>query len=411
MRKKSHKLFFATLSVSLLVSILFYKKKLDNEHKIQAYNQVAESLFYNNKKSEKVIFDGEELKVKYTTDKELEKYIKKILRRYRSDYSAVVVINNDTGAILASEGYSGVDKKEDHLLPYTGTHPAASIFKIISMANLIESANIDPEQKFEYNGKGSTLYKYQLAKKTRKTWKREITLEKAFSESNNVVLGKASIHHSSGESLYKTANKFFFNQSLMSRLGLSKSFFQVPESQYNLAELSSGFNRKTTLSPIHAAFIANVVGNGGLAFRPHIISSIKDSKNEILYKQIKKEQYQVLEKETAAQLTQVMRKTIVSGTARSSFRRFNFERFEKIGGKTGTLRGGTPNGQRDWFVMFAKDKGNVGNISIAVMNVNLEKWRVKAAFLAKLITNFYFNRVQTDIVQTKLASLKKANDL
>jgi hypothetical protein len=67
-----------------------------------------------------------------------------------------------------------------------------------------------------------------------------------------------------------------------------------------------------------------------------------------------------------------------------------------IGGKTGSITGGTPFGKRDWFSAFAipRDLERGKGISISVMNVNVKRWHVKSTMLAKNIIEYYYNTVK-----------------
>ena len=80
------------------------------------------------------------------------------------------------------------------------------------------------------------------------------------------------------------AHKFGFNQDLMKEFSLGQSFFEEPKNDYNLAEIASGFNKKTMMSPIHAALLSSVIVNKGVIKYPFIISKrqMRKMKNFIL---------------------------------------------------------------------------------------------------------------------------------
>src|SRR5690606_4701669 len=105
---------------------------------------------------------------------------------------------------------------------------------------------------------------------------------------------------------------------------------------------------------------------------------------------------QVLSTNTTEDMRELFLATVTRGTARSSFRRSKYllEKLE-IGGKTGSITGGEPNGKRDWFVSYAKsneDKSDKG-ISICVMIVNQKKWYIKSPLLAKNIMEYYYSKL------------------
>jgi hypothetical protein len=105
----------------------------------------------------------------------------------------------------------------------------------------------------------------------------------------------------------------------------------------------------------------------------------------------------VLSPEITAELQDMMEGTIEGGTAKKSFRRIGdfFKKYLRIGGKTGTITGGIPYGKRDWFTAYAtpKESGRGKGISICVMNVNINKWYVRSAFMARQIINYYYNSI------------------
>ena len=339
---------------------------------------------------------GKMAEVEYTFNDKLTKYVKRLLRRYRSDYSAVIVIENSTGEILSAVGHEGINKKYNLDLAFSSSHPSASLFKIVTSAELLKDSEVDNYTRFSYRGKGTTLYKYQLNnKKTR--WTRYLSLEKAFSLSNNVVFGKAAINHLNGLELYQMAGDFGFNDDLMDEITLPKSKFEVPKNQYNLAEKASGFNKKTTISPVHAALLASIVANDGVLRYPSVVENLKDPKTGQVLWTNETDSKRVLDYLTAMKLQTMMERVVKKGTGRRVFRRLprKLTKFLNIGGKTGSITGGTPFGKRDWFSVYAVPKNEkVGKgISIAVMNINIDKWKVKSTELAKDIINYYFKKI------------------
>lgn len=342
----------------------------------------------------KVKINDSNLNLKYTFNPKLEKYVKKLLKRYRSDYSSVIIIDNKTGRVLTALGYERKGNKFNFNLPFSSTHPAASLFKIISSAALLESGKLKKDTIFKYRGRGTTLYKYQLKEK-KSRWTRKQTFQNAFAYSNNVIFGKAAINNITEDDLYKRAVMFGFNQDLMTDISLSKSQFLLPHSQYNLAEKASGFNKKTLISPVHGALFSSIIANKGILKQPYIVEEVEqDGKTLGLWDRTHN---QVLGKKASRDLRELMKLTVKKGTARGSFRRMkrSLKRKLEIGGKTGSITGGFPYGKRDWFTSFAVPKDSVygDGISICVMNVNVEKWYVKSTFLAKNIIEYYYKHI------------------
>ncbi len=344
--------------------------------------------------------ENDQLAISYTLDKRISDYVKKRIKRYRPEYVSVVMLDNNTGKILTALDYERKTGTFGKSMTFATTHPAASIFKIITTAELLENTPIDKESIFKFVGKSTTLYKYQLKKPKSSRWVRTATLKQAFALSNNVIYGKAAINNIFAVNLFKMAQKFGFNRNLFEEIDLGKAVMKLPSTQYGLAEMASGFNRRTMMSPVHGAMLASIIANNGVAKYPHIVEKVVNhSKQEEVWKFNDKSE-KVISSNTASDIQEMMELTVSRGTARSSLRFLKRKRvFGKlrIGGKTGTITGGIPHGKRDWFVSYAypgsSENKNDKGISLCVMLVNVDKWHVKAPVLAGDIINFYYNEI------------------
>ncbi len=378
--------------------------------------KLDEYFHHGGKRPELIDYKDKEIKLEYASNSELETYVKKLISRYRSAHVAVVVMENETGNILLSLGHSRQTDEFGPVLPFTATHPAASIFKVITAADLLENTPVTEDSRFKFHGRGTTLYKNQL-KVTNSRWARYQSLEKAFAYSNNVIFGKAAINQTTAESLMRMAYNFGFNRDLMDEVNLSRSIVEMPENQYNLAELASGFNRATLVSPIHGAAIAATIANEGNFVTPRMLKQIVDTESgEVLWRGSKNKSTSV-NHETAAALKQMMELTVSKGTARGSFRRFDrkVRNLVSVGGKTGSISGGVPEGRRDWFISFAvpKDISAGRGISVCVMIVNDRKWYVKSAYMAKEIIEYYYKkilRIENAFLKEKSSQVKSQSE-
>lgn len=392
------KIFLVTtiLSSTLVYANFNFGKDLSfKKFNFESFQAQFSSLVFNSESwPTKVKLEEKEYHVDYTINEKLEDQIKIYLKRYRSDYASVVVIDNNTGKVISAVDY---DKKESHYgvsLSFSSTNPAASVFKVITAADLLENTETDINSQFAYNGKSSTLYKYQLKDKTNK-WTRTLPLKRAFARSNNVIFGKAAIKNTSATSIMSTANKFGFNNDLLQLLDIGQSRVFLADSEYALAELASGFNKGTMISPLHGAVIASVIANDGVLKRPAIVEGITDIQQN---RKVWSPQYvlrRVISPHAAAELAEMMKLTVESGTARSAFRPWKTKKIKniEIGGKTGSITGGIPYGKRDWFVSFARPKDSKVDkgISVCVMIVNVKKWHIKSTYLAKKIIQYYYD--------------------
>jgi cell division protein FtsI/penicillin-binding protein 2 len=385
------------LSFSGIIAIYFRKEKTVQREDIErkVYLKVRDELSRRYKDDEgwpeKLVVDNKIYNLEYTLDKDLTEYVKDLIQKNPSDYTSIVIMENSTSNILTALDYSKENRQFGKALTFSSSSPAASLFKVVTAAEVLENQTVDADTGFSFRGRSTTLYRYQLNDTQR--FSRRISFEKAFASSNNVVFAKAAIENSTSVGLFKMAEKFGFNQDILGEISSGTSQFSLAENQYNLAELASGFNRVTTISPVHAASIATVIANNGVFKYPQLLSRISDNvQNKIIWRN-EPISRRILKEESSFQLKRMMQLTVDKGTARAAFRRLPSKIKDnlEIGGKTGSITGGVPYGKRDWFIVYAipKDKRHPG-ISIAVMIVNVKKWYVRSSYLAKNIIEYYY---------------------
>lgn len=387
--------FFIFFTSSAFANFNFSKDLSFKSFDIEKFRKQLSSMVFNSEEwPENFVVDDRQYQIEYSINEELEKQVKRYLRRYRSDYTSIVVVDNNTGKVLTAIDYDKKEKDFGVSLSFSSTNPAASVFKVITAADLLENTDTSKETNFSFRGRGSTLYKYQLKNKKNR-WTRTIPFKKAFAYSNNVIFGKAAISKTSSTSLMKMANKFGFNNDLLQLLDAGDSRLLIAESDYELAELASGFNKQTMISPLHGAMIASVIANDGIFKQPTVINSIKDIKQE---REVWKPKYKlkrVISEDVADEIRDMMKLTVSRGTARGAFRPWKIKQIKdiEIGGKTGSITGGVPFGKRDWFISYAKPKNDASDkgISVCVMIVNVKKWYIKSTYLAKKIIQYYYH--------------------
>ena len=335
--------------------------------------------------------NGSRLTVKTTIDAKLQKYIVSLLKRPRTVQSAVVVLNPYDGRILAMASY---DKNGDtENLCLNAEYPAASLFKIVSAAAALETAGYWPDKRLSYAGRRHTLYKYQLEQPA-KRYTRQTKFRKAFANSNNSVFGKLGIYDLGQEVLIEYADRFFFNQPIPFDYPTAASTIDVPEYEFGLAEIASGFNKQTLISPLHAALLAAVVVNNGEMVTPWLVDRILYRTGEIFYQGYCRMQSPPIRSDTAAELRVLMNDAVVSGTSRGAFRRLRRKRNLKnliLGAKTGTINDAQDRFKFEWITAYAVDPDGSDAICISVLGVHGEKLGVRSTELARAIIDFYFS--------------------
>lgn len=335
-------------------------------------------------------------KVGYTIDEEMQDYADYLLKRYKPDYAAIVLMNARTGEILTLSSFER-RKNYNSNLALKATYPAASIFKVITAATAIDKAGVNPEQRIAFNGGNYTLYKKNVLSDKVNRWTRFITLKEAFARSINTAFGRLSLERLEPTDLKDYANRFGFNRDIATDFEVEQSVASVPDEKgYALTEVASGYNRFNTLSPVHGALIASTIINEGKMPTPYLVKDIHNDKNELVYSGDHMTELditrQVITADSAGKVKEMMEQTVLNGTSRKSFRQLVRDRsFRQIemGGKTGHFSGTNPKGRTDWFVGYASDGDD--RIAIAAITVNIEKWTVKSSALGEMMFRKYYN--------------------
>lgn len=340
--------------------------------------------------SKELLWNNELVKanINYTLDSNLQNSAEKLLQAYKPDYGAIVAIEPSTGKIKAMASYvKGIVAGENLVL--RNTYPAASVFKIVTATAALKSSQFQPESLIPFNGANHTLYKSNVLGNKTNRWTRKMSLREAFAKSVNVVFGRIGLFHVGPTQLLETAESFGFNQHFPSDLPIDTSLASIPNIEdFHLAEIASGFNKITTLSPIHGAMIAGSITQKGAMKIPYVIESIKLDNGEEIYRgEPSLSATNTMTPEVAHELKEMMEATIFEGTSKKAFRplvKNKSFRELKLGGKTGSLTGDNPKGKTDWFVGYAMNDENEA-LAIAALTVNVKYWTVKSSHLAQAL--------------------------
>jgi len=334
---------------------------------------------------------GRSMTVSTTIDSKLQKYVKRLLGWSKTVQAAVVVMEARGGKILAMVSYDS-NGGEDNLC-LKAEFPAASLFKIVSAAAALETAGYTPETPLHFNGRRHTLYKNQLTQ-SRNRWSTKTKFRKAFAVSNNVVFGKIGIHELGSRVLSEYAEKFFFNRAIPFDLPLGVSQAAVPDDDYALAEISSGFNKKTLLSPLHAAMLASAAANHGRMTAPRLVETIVDEQGTVMYRAKQTFLTPSIRSQTARDLRLLMEDTVRYGTSRGAFRKLRRQRMFRdfdFGAKTGTINDANDRFKFDWLTAFSLPSGGSGGICVGILAVHGKYLGTRATEMARAIIHYHYN--------------------
>lgn len=334
---------------------------------------------------------GGQLSVFTSIDTALQEYVSNLLERSKTIEAAVVVLNPYDGRILAMASYRAGESASRENLCLKASFPAASLFKIVSAAAALETAGFSPDHAVYFLGRRHTLYKSQL-KETTGRYATETSFRKAFARSINSVFGKLGIYDLGRKVLTEYSDRFLFNQMIPFDLPVAMSTINVPDDNFGLAEVASGFNKKTLISPLHAALLASAVANDGTMMMPWAVAKITDPTGAVLYEGKPAQLTSPISPKTAKDLKLLMRDTVRYGTCRRAFGRLRRKRtFQQIelGAKTGTINDKMDQFKFDWLTAYALPlKNRKAAICIAVLAVHGEKLGIRANELARYIIDY-----------------------
>ena len=329
--------------------------------------------------------------IRTTINAKLQNYITQLQNRSRTLQSAVVVMNPYDGRVIAMAGHNANGSAGNPNLK--ADYPAASLFKIVSAAAALESAGFTPDKTLYFRGRRHTLYKNQL-KPSKGRYSTKTTFRKAFALSNNAIFGNLGIYDLGQEVLAGYAEKFFFNNSITFDLPLEMSTIEVPADEFGLAEIASGFNKKTLISPLHATLLAAVAVNRGEMPIPWLVETIQDDTGNIVYNAHPGVLNSAVSSQTAADLKALMQDAVRYGTSRKAFRRLRrkrlFKKFE-LGAKTGTINDKTDRFKYDWLAAYALAPDGTRGICIGILGVHGKILGTRSTELGRAIINYYFS--------------------
>ncbi|BEQ15822.1 penicillin-binding transpeptidase domain-containing protein [Desulfoferula mesophila] len=293
-----------------------------------------------------------------------------LLKPLKSHRAAVVVLEPSSGKVLV---LSGVRRgRLDPGVALDATAPAASLFKVVTAAAALEETGLDPDSRLGYVGRAHTLYRFQLKEKPRYR-PQQVTLAKSFASSNNPIFARLGIYQVGGRILTNYAHSLGFEKKLPFELPLNSSCLVKPASSYGVGEMASGYNRVTSMSPLHAALVVSTFLNGGRLPEPYIVKRLSSADGMTYYLGKPHLGPPIISPETCDQMQRLFEATVEVGTARKAFRRLNRDKVLKnleLGGKTGTIRGPDRSELFEWFAGYGHDPESGHTLAVAVLVVH-----------------------------------------
>ena len=318
-----------------------------------------------------------------TINQTIQYYLEKGLRETMNEYQAKgaygVVMNCNTGAVLAMSSLPDYDCNEPYKLTYSkdkkaikklsdktakqeaesaavqnqwrnftvsDTYVPGSVFKTFVASAALEENVVNLNTT--YNCTGSIQVDKYKMKCHYHPGHGTQTLTQGLENSCNpfcITLGqKLGVHN-----YFKYFDAFGFTQKTNIDLPGEASPQYYKEDQYGIVELSSAsFGQTNSLTPIQVCTGLCAIANGGKLLQPYLVSSIADANGKTVKKTQTKEIRQVISADTSEKVRKMMKSVVDNGTGKNGY-----VAGYSVGGKTGTSTklGESKNGEGDKYIV------------------------------------------------------------
>ena len=318
------------------------------------------------------------LRVDYTFDPELERHVFEILERSHVRLGHVIVLDPETGRILA---YASTDVED---FPPNRLYPAASLIKVVTAAAALHHARAQAEAPCRFLGSPYTLTRQRLDPPRRG---KQISLEEALATSNNQCFAQLAVHAVGAEAMVDAIRRFGLLREPAP--GHPAGMIDPGTDRLDLGRLGCGL-WGTWITPLHAAELAATLAHGRQV-EPYWVERVMDGSGRRLRLAERHPPRQVLTPALAAELRGMLIETTVSGTARRGFHTAGGASLlgpVQAAGKTGSLSGTDPVGRYEWFAGVAP--ADDPKVAIAVVVVNQQRYWAHASRVAGQVLQAIF---------------------
>jgi peptidoglycan glycosyltransferase len=320
-----------------------------------------------------------------TIDPRLQESAERVLNLAKAPRGAIVVTDPE-GRVLALAGRRTADPKGgkdgivDRTLALQAWAPAASIFKVVSAAAMVERGARGSD-KVCFHGGVRSVMESNLADS--KLDRRCEDLSYGLAHSQNAIIAKVAHKRLEPADLVDTAGRFGFGKPLAFPAPAVYGTASIPtEKGVPFGRTAAGFDG-VTLSPLGGAMLAGAIANGGRVKPPTIVAAYIENGVEKPVK-LPGDAHAVIDAKVAAEVAAMMTETCKVGSAARAFTGREKIRDIAVAGKTGTLSETEPvYTQYSWFVGYAP--ADKPTLTISVLLGNAELWYLKAHTAARTV--------------------------
>jgi len=318
--------------------------------------------------------------IQYMVEEELEKAI----ARYGAESGTIIVMEPQSGSILAMASYPSYDPDrfadtpaELFVNPSVSAHyEPGSVFKIITMAAGLDAGVVTPQSTFYDSGS------IEVGGRTIMNWDRLghglVTMTDVLAQSLNV--GAAYVSTTMGrERFYTYVRRFGFGR--ITEVDLASEGpgrLRLPgDGEWHESDLgTNSFGQGLAVTPLQMITAVAAVANDGLMMKPHVLEKIVDGQHVKPVQPVAVRR--VVSPQTAEQLTSMLVEAVQKETDLAAVPGY------KIAGKTGTAQVPIPGGYHpSWtiasFIGYAPPEDPAFIVLVNIDKPVVEPWGSKVA--------------------------------
>ncbi len=317
-------------------------------------------------------------RVQYSVDPELSLAVERILRRGRVALGHVLLLDIESGRLLA---YESTDPSQ---FPATHAYPMASIMKVVTAAGLLR---LRPEAASERCRFVGSPYRLTRARLETPRVGQTATLERALATSNNQCFARIAVHELGADAVADEARRVGLLRA--PGPGHDPGSLEDTADDLDLGRLGSGLDG-SWVTPLGALRLAAALARGELV-EPRWVDAIESAEGAPLRLPEPAIPAQVWPPDVTERLREMLVQTTRSGTARRAFRDRRGRPLlgpVRVAGKTGSLSGREPKGRYEWFVGVAPAEDPTLAIATLVVNGDLW-WRSSSQIAADVLRDVF----------------------
>lgn len=278
--------------------------------------------------------------IQFIAERELDKAYK----TYHAKGASIIVMNPNTGAILALANrpsfdlneYAAANKDAMRNRAICDLFEPGSVFKIVTASAALEEKKVGEQDRFFCENGAYRVASHVLHDHKPHGW---LTFRQVIEESSNI--GTTKVAQKLGpEIIWKYIKLFGFGVKTGVDLpGEVSGITKEPRFWSKISIAAMPIGQEVGVTALQLASAISVIANGGLLMKPYVTSEIRNKYGEVVKKFLPVTIRRVISEDTAQRVRKILTGVVEQGTAKSA-RMTDFT----AAGKTGTAQKLEPDG-------------------------------------------------------------------